>query len=63
MDHGRTKVLLVEVSGAQHIGYPYRDVVECDTLEGRPEGRTVCAGAAIAARPWINWRRLTLPRS
>src|SRR5207245_7246123 len=39
MDHGRTQVLLVEVSGALHIGYPYRDVVKSDTLEGRPEGR------------------------
>ena len=39
MDHRRTKVLLVEVSGALHIGYAYRDVVECDTSEGGPEGR------------------------
>ena len=39
MDYWRTKMLLVEVSGALHIGYTDRDVVKSDALEGRPEGR------------------------
>ncbi len=32
MDYRRAKVLLVEVSGALHIGYTYCDVVMSDTL-------------------------------